>query len=138
MFLLGKEDVDTDEFDTHVVVHEWGHYFESAVSRSDSPGGNHALGDLLDARLAFGEGSPSRRHLCAISWIPSSLVTRARPPRDDQLLVVVCLTQDVHGPHDVPAARTKCFEDRLPSLSADSSAAGDQRSVVVAGGPSHE
>ncbi|MBK9264869.1 MAG: hypothetical protein IPM54_34450 [Polyangiaceae bacterium] len=24
---MGKEDVDTDEFDTHVIVHEWGHSF---------------------------------------------------------------------------------------------------------------
>jgi len=56
MFLLGKEDVDTDEFDDHVVVHEWGHYFEGMLSRSDSPGGSHGTGDLLDPRLAFSEG----------------------------------------------------------------------------------
>jgi hypothetical protein len=39
-----------------VVVHEWGHYFEDNFSRSDSVGGPHALGESLDARLAFGEG----------------------------------------------------------------------------------
>ncbi len=56
LFLTGDADGDTDEFDSHVVVHEWGHYFEDSLSRSDSPGGAHALGDKLDARLAFGEG----------------------------------------------------------------------------------
>lgn len=54
--LLGNEDVDTDEYDHHVVVHEWGHYFEHQLSRSDSIGGQHTLGDRLDARVAFGEG----------------------------------------------------------------------------------
>ena len=56
LFLLGKEGVDAEEFDDHVIVHEWGHYFEDNFSRSDSIGGAHAIGDLLDMRLAFGEG----------------------------------------------------------------------------------
>ncbi|QEA13589.1 hypothetical protein [Comamonas flocculans] len=55
LYILGKEDVDTDEYDTGVVVHEWGHYFESRLSRSDSTGGPHGGGDMLDMRLAFGE-----------------------------------------------------------------------------------
>ncbi|WP_156762731.1 hypothetical protein [Woeseia oceani] len=56
MFLLGAADSDTEEFDSHVIVHEWGHYFEDAFSRSDSIGGVHGPGDRLDMRLAFGEG----------------------------------------------------------------------------------
>lgn len=56
IFILGKEDVDTDEFDTHVIVHEWGHSFEDLISRSDSPGGSHGFGDVLDPRIAFSEG----------------------------------------------------------------------------------
>jgi len=56
LVILGAEDVDTDEFDSHVVIHEFGHYFESAISRSDSIGGPHAADDLLDSRVAFGEG----------------------------------------------------------------------------------
>lgn len=59
LFLLGQDGVDTDEFDDHVVVHEWGHYFEDNFSRSDSIGGRHGFGDLLDVRLAFGEGFAS-------------------------------------------------------------------------------
>jgi len=47
---------DTEEFDVHVIVHEWGHYFEDNFSRSDSIGGPHAIGQRTDARLAFGEG----------------------------------------------------------------------------------
>ena len=56
LFLLGAEDDDTEEFDDHVIVHEWGHYFEDNFSRSDSIGGAHSLGDRLDMRVAFGEG----------------------------------------------------------------------------------
>ncbi len=56
LFLLGDANVDTEEFDDHVVVHEWGHYFEDNFSRTDSIGGPHSLGQTLDARLAFGEG----------------------------------------------------------------------------------
>ena len=56
LFLLGMDGVDTEEFDDHVIVHEWGHYFEDTMSRSDSIGGSHALGDRLDMRVAFGEG----------------------------------------------------------------------------------
>jgi hypothetical protein len=56
LFLLGMDGVDTEEFDDHVIVHEWGHYFEDTMSRSDSIGGAHALGDELDMRVAFGEG----------------------------------------------------------------------------------
>ncbi|MFP2932850.1 hypothetical protein ACLESO_48435 [Pyxidicoccus sp. 3LG] len=56
IYILGKDGVDTDEFDTHVIVHEWGHYFEGNLSRSDSPGGPHSSGEVLDPRLAFGEG----------------------------------------------------------------------------------
>jgi hypothetical protein len=56
IYVLGKEGVDTDEFDSHVIVHEWGHFFEKNLSRSDSPGGSHSGGQVNDPRLAFGEG----------------------------------------------------------------------------------
>ncbi len=56
LFLLGMDGDDAEEFDDHVIVHEWGHYFEENFSRSDSIGGSHGLGDLLDMRVAFGEG----------------------------------------------------------------------------------
>ncbi len=56
LVLTGDPATDTEEFDDHVTVHEWGHYFEDVLSRSDSTGGPHSVGDRLDARLAFGEG----------------------------------------------------------------------------------
>jgi hypothetical protein len=56
IFLLGAADIDTEEYDRHVIVHEWGHYFEDAFSRSDNFGGRHTLGDRLDLRVAFSEG----------------------------------------------------------------------------------
>ena len=56
VFILGDADSDTDEYDDHVVVHEWGHYFEDQMSRSDSIGGPHSGGQKLDMRVAMGEG----------------------------------------------------------------------------------
>ncbi|GLS25444.1 hypothetical protein [Marinibactrum halimedae] len=56
IYLLGAADSDTDEYDSHVIAHEWGHYFEDNLSRSDSIGGNHTQSSKLDMRLAFGEG----------------------------------------------------------------------------------
>ena len=56
IFLLGMEGADAEEFDSLVIAHEWGHYFEDNFSRSDSIGGSHGLGDILDKRVAFGEG----------------------------------------------------------------------------------
>ncbi|WPG37311.1 carboxypeptidase-like regulatory domain-containing protein [Variovorax sp. EBFNA2] len=56
IYVLGKENVDTDEFDAPVIAHEWGHYYQSAFSRDDSMGGAHDGDDRLDRRLAFSEG----------------------------------------------------------------------------------
>jgi hypothetical protein len=56
IFVLGKENSDTDEYDASVIAHEWGHYYQNAFSRDDSPGGPHAFNDRLDRRLAFSEG----------------------------------------------------------------------------------
>ena len=56
IYVLGKEDVDTDEYDASVIAHEWGHYYQSAFSRDDSPGGSHSASQRVDRRLAFSEG----------------------------------------------------------------------------------
>ena len=54
--LLSDLATDTDEFDQHVIAHEFGHYIENNFSRADNIGGAHGLGDKLDPRVAFGEG----------------------------------------------------------------------------------
>jgi len=56
IYILGAADVDTDEYDSHVIAHEWLHYFEYTFSRSDSLGGPHTLDDILDPAVAFSEG----------------------------------------------------------------------------------
>lgn len=71
IYILGKADVDTDEYDSHVIVHEWGHFFENNLSRSDSFGGNHAFGDEKDMSLAFGEGWGNA--LSAIAFDPDAI-----------------------------------------------------------------
>jgi hypothetical protein len=54
--LLADLTADTDEFDQHVIAHEFGHYIENNFSRADNIGGAHGIGDKLDPRVAFGEG----------------------------------------------------------------------------------
>jgi hypothetical protein len=54
--LSAEVNVDTDEYDPGVILHEFGHYIDDAFARSDSIGGSHTLGDRLDLRVAFGEG----------------------------------------------------------------------------------
>ena len=56
LYILGDENSDTDEYDDHVIAHEWGHYYEDKFSRTDSIGGSHGSEDRLDIRVAFGEG----------------------------------------------------------------------------------
>jgi len=56
LWILGDANSDTDEYDDHIIIHEWGHYFEDQFSRADNIGGSHSLGEALDIRVAFGEG----------------------------------------------------------------------------------
>lgn len=56
IYILGDIDSDADEFDSNVLIHEWGHYFQKKFSRDDSIGGSHAENDTLDIRVAFSEG----------------------------------------------------------------------------------
>ena len=39
IYVLGAADNDTDEYDQHIVAHEFQHFLEDQVSRSDTPGG---------------------------------------------------------------------------------------------------
>ena len=59
ILLLGDASADADEYDGHVVVHEWAHYFENTLSRGDSLGGPHSLHTPLDPRVAMSEGFAS-------------------------------------------------------------------------------
>ena len=71
LFILGVEDEDTDEYDRHVVLHEFGHYlldqlfgvsYDATVPGLFWPinavhfGGKHDLDDMLDPVVAFSEG----------------------------------------------------------------------------------
>lgn len=59
IYILGDENNDTDEYDRHVILHEWAHYLELELFRSDSMGGDHSYGDKLDMRVAMSEGFAS-------------------------------------------------------------------------------
>ena len=56
IYLLGRQDDDTDEYDSALIAHEVGHYLQSAFSADHSLGGSHAAGDKLDMTVAFSEG----------------------------------------------------------------------------------
>jgi len=56
IYILGDADNDSDEYDSHVLLHEWGHYLEANLFRSDSIGGDHHDDQILDIRVAMSEG----------------------------------------------------------------------------------
>ncbi len=59
IYILGAANVDTDEYDEHVIAHEFTHYLHFHFGRTDSPGGSHSMSDRLDPRVAFSEGLAS-------------------------------------------------------------------------------
>lgn len=56
IYLKGAEDVSTAEYSQHTIAHETGHFLERSLFRSDTIGGAHTLGQILNPRTAFGEG----------------------------------------------------------------------------------
>ena len=56
IYLLGRQNDDTDEYDSALIAHEVGHYLQSAFSVDHSLGGSHADPDKLDMTVAFSEG----------------------------------------------------------------------------------
>lgn len=56
IMIQGDQQGDSDEYDNHIIIHEWGHYFERNFSRADNIGGSHGTNQHLDIRVAFGEG----------------------------------------------------------------------------------
>jgi hypothetical protein len=55
-FINGRRGRDSDEYDDHVIAHEYGHFLMENFSRESSPGGSHGFGERLDPRLAWSEG----------------------------------------------------------------------------------
>jgi hypothetical protein len=55
-YINGRRGRDSDEYDDHVIAHEYGHFLMTSFSRESSPGGSHSLGEQLDPRLAWSEG----------------------------------------------------------------------------------
>lgn len=55
IYLLGAANNDSDEYDRGVVQHEFGHYLEHQLGRTESIGGSHNQMSRLDMRVAFGE-----------------------------------------------------------------------------------
>ncbi|MEZ4871767.1 MAG: carboxypeptidase-like regulatory domain-containing protein [Bdellovibrionales bacterium] len=60
VFILGgingdTDTSDTDHFDNSVIIHEYGHFLETNVLASDSPGGSHSADRLIDPRLAWSD-----------------------------------------------------------------------------------
>ena len=56
-FILGDRNTDSDDCDDSVIAHEYMHYLQTRLSRSDNIGGFHTPLQVIDPRVAFGEGS---------------------------------------------------------------------------------
>lgn len=50
---------DTDEYDTAIILHEFGHFFFDVTSSCSSDGGDHPADALIDPGLAWEEGRAS-------------------------------------------------------------------------------
>lgn len=86
LFILGglNGDVDfadTDHFDNSIILHEYFHFLEAAVSRSDSPGGAHSGNELLDPRLAWSEGA-AQFFQAIVTGVPAVFDTRGNSDGD--------------------------------------------------------
>ena len=77
MFLLGDEDNNTDEYDQHVIAHEYAHYISNNLSRSDAIGGQHSLSDRLDMRVAFEEGWGDALAAITLSDVDEAIIPNA-------------------------------------------------------------
>ena len=58
---------DTDEYDDHVILHEWMHFAVDQASRDDSPGVQHNFNSRSDPATAFVEGFAN--------WFPAEVRT---------------------------------------------------------------
>ncbi|MCB4762910.1 MAG: hypothetical protein LGB78_03245, partial [Sulfurovum sp.] len=56
LYILGKADEDTDEYDAPVIAYEWGYYYQDKFSRSGNTKDSYRHNDFLDIRFAFNGG----------------------------------------------------------------------------------
>jgi hypothetical protein len=95
IYILGQQNDDTDEFDSTIVAHEYGHYLQSAFSTNNSIGGSHGPSNKLDVTLAFSEGwgngwssmlrnNPLYLDSAGFRQGPGAAFSLATPPTDAQ------------------------------------------------------
>lgn len=53
---IGGESDGSSAWGYPVILHEFGHYVANSYSRDDSPGGSHAIGELISPPFAWSEG----------------------------------------------------------------------------------
>jgi hypothetical protein len=56
LYILGDRNTDTDEYDWHVMIHEFGHWIQFNRFRSNGGGGGHGAGQIKEPLLTFAEG----------------------------------------------------------------------------------
>jgi hypothetical protein len=98
-FINGDRSRDSDEFDDHVILHEYAHFLMAAHSRESSPGGDHSGQERLDPRLAWSEGW-ANFFAAAVLDDPRYLDTGARDGRQI-VRVAMDLERNVH-PREQP------------------------------------
>jgi hypothetical protein len=86
MWLNGAPNLDTDEYDSAVIAHEWGHYFQSKLGRSDNPGGDHTTADIAHPSLAMDEGFATAMGSMIMNDTSQINTFKFNPPMADILL----------------------------------------------------
>lgn len=99
LFILGglNGDVDfadTDHFDNSIILHEYFHFLESAISVSHSPGGLHSGNELLDPRLAWSEGA-AQFFQALVTGFPTVFDTRGNSDGDTGFYVKYSIEEAV-------------------------------------------
>jgi len=99
LFILGGQNgdvdfADTDHFDNSIILHEYFHFLETAISVSHSPGGPHSGNEVLDPRLAWSEGA-AQFFQALVTGIPTVFDTRGNSDGDTGFYVKYSIEEAV-------------------------------------------
>ena len=107
----GQEDADTQEFDAHVVAHEYGHYLTHYLAEDDSLGGAHTLGEASDETLCYSEGFANA---FAGMVVGNPIMVSTFGPGQSQAWAINLENDDTSGFHAVGDLEGNTGYDQIP------------------------
>lgn len=108
-FILGDRTTDSDEFDDPVIAHEYSHYLQSRFSRVDSTGGFHAADQIIDPRVAFGEGQATFMGQMFLGY-PQYIDTKPSTASVTNIETVATSNKGYWNEHSVSKVLWDCFD----------------------------